>query len=265
VEGIRIRGAPMFAIHLLYVEQATVRDVMVEAYPGPHANGIVADSCRFVRIDDDYIDVGDDGIVVKSGKDADGLRVNRPCEDVTISNCTVHRAHGAVVIGSETAGGIRNVTAANITADGTENGIRIKSRRGRGGVIENLRFDNWTMRNVGVGIVVTSYYVMGGETGSRPEPLSARTPVFRDIAISDVTIDGAKQVADIEGLPEAPIGSLRLTDVVGIGQRGLLARYTDGMELRAVQIEAGRGPAFDIAASTDLVRDGADSRRPGAR
>ena len=85
---------------------------MVEAYPGPHANGIVVDSSRFVRIFDDYIDTGDDGIVIKAGKDADGLRVNRPSEDVAIGNCTVHHAHGAVVIGSETSGSIRNVVAS---------------------------------------------------------------------------------------------------------------------------------------------------------
>ena len=94
----------MFVLHLLYSENATVRNVTIEAFPGPHVNGIVVDSSRFVRISDDYIDTGDDGIVIKAGKDADGLRVNRPSEDVTITNCTVHHAHGAVTIGSETSG-----------------------------------------------------------------------------------------------------------------------------------------------------------------
>ena len=185
----------MFVVHLLYSENATVRNVMIETYPGPHTNGIVADSSRFVRITDDYIDTGDDGIVLKSGKDADGLRVNRPTEHVTITNCTVHHAHGAVVIGSETSGSVRNVVASNITAVGTENGIRIKSRRGRGGVVEDVRFDNWTMENVGVGIVVTSYYIMGGEVATKEEPVSERTPVFRNIAVSNVTINGAKKVS----------------------------------------------------------------------
>jgi polygalacturonase len=167
VEGVRIIGAPIFVVHLLYTENAVVRNIMVETYPGPHTNGIVADYCRFVRISDSYIDTGDDGIVLKAGKDADGLRVNRPTENVTITNCTVHRAHGAVAIGSETSGSIRNVVAGNITAVGTDNGIRLKSRRGRGGVVEDVRFDNWTMKNVGTGIVVTSNYIMGGEKRHR--------------------------------------------------------------------------------------------------
>jgi polygalacturonase len=261
VEDVRIIGAPMFVVHLLYTENATVRNVMIETYPGPHTNGIVADSSRFVRISDSYIDTGDDGIVLKSGKDADGLRVNRPTEDITITNCTVHHAHGAVVIGSETAGSIRNVVASNITAVDTENGIRLKSRRGRGGVVEDVRFDNWTMENVGVGIVVTSYYVMGGESATKEEPLSERTPVFRNIAIGNVTINGAKKVIDIDGLPEMAIVALRLTDIVGSGKVGLTARYTDTLELHHVQLNAERGPVFAIETASNLELDDLTTRK----
>jgi polygalacturonase len=257
VEGVRVKGAPMFVVHLLYAENALVRNLMIETYPGPHSNGIVADSSRYVRISDCYIDTGDDGIVLKAGKDADGLRVNRSTENVTIANCTVHRAHGAVVIGSETAGSIRNVAASNITAVDTEVGIRLKSRRGRGGVVENIRFDNWTMRNVGEGILATSYYVMGGETGTKEEPVSPRTPVFREIAISNVTIAGAmKKAIDIDGLPEMPIRGLRLTDIIGSGQAGMTARYTDGMELLRVRLTAAHGAAFVIEHAANLEVDG---------
>jgi polygalacturonase len=252
VEGIRIIGAPMFVVHLLYSENAVVRNIMVETYPGPHANGIVVDSSRFVRISDSYIDTGDDGIVLKAGKDADGLRVNRPTENVTITNCTVHHAHGAVVIGSETAGSIRNVVASNITAYETEVGIRLKSRRGRGGTVENIRFDNWTMEKVGTGIVVTSYYVMGGETVTKPEPVSDRTPKFRNIAISHVTINGAKKKAvEIDGLPEMPIAGLRLLDVTGSGRIGLTSRYTEGLELLHVQLKSEISPVFNIPEDTN--------------
>jgi polygalacturonase len=263
VEGVRIVGAPMFVVHLLYTENAVVRNVTIESYPGPHANGIVVDSSRFVRISDSYVDTGDDGIVLKAGKDADGLRVNRPTENVTITNCAVHRAHGAVVIGSETAGSIRNVVAANITAAGTEVGIRLKSRRGRGGVVENVRFDNWAMDRVGEGIVVTSYYVMGGETASAAEPVSERTPHFRNIAIGHVTVNAArKKVVEIDGLPEMPVRDLRLTDITGSGEQGLTARYTDGMELRNIQVNAASRPAFAIESASNLNIDGVSSSKP---
>lgn len=263
VENVRIIGAPMFVVHLLYSENATVRNVIIEAYPGPHVNGIVVDSSRFVRISDNYIDTGDDGIVIKAGKDADGLRVNRPSENVTITNCTVHHAHGAVTIGSETSGSIRNVVASNITAVDTENGIRIKSRRGRGGVVEDVRFDNWTMENVGTGIVVTSYYVMGGEGATAEQLVSRRTPIFRNIAISNVTIHHVMRAAiDIEGLPEMRIDSLRLTDIFGSGKTGLLATYTDGMELHHVYVNAEGGPAFAIENASNLLLDDVTSGKP---
>ena len=265
VENVRIIGAPMFVVHLLYSENATVRNVMIEANPGPHVNGIVVDSSRFVRISDDYIDTGDDGIVVKSGKDADGLRVNRPSQDVAITNCTVHHAHGAVVVGSETSGSIRNVVASNITAVDTENGIRIKSRRGRGGVVEDLRFDNWTMENVGTGIVVTSYYVMGGEGATKEEAVSQRTPVFRNIAISNVTINNATtRAVDIEGLPEMPIAALWLSNIIASGKAGLLATYTDALELRHLQLNAARGPALEIENASNLLLDDVTSRKPAS-
>ncbi len=263
VENIRIVGAPMFVVHLLYSEYATVRNIMVEANPGPHANGIVVDSSRFVRISDDFIDTGDDGIVIKSGKDADGLRVNRPAEDVTITNCTVHHAHGAVVIGSETSGSIRNIAASNITAIDTENGIRIKSRRGRGGVVEDLRFDNFTMERVGTGIVVTSYYTMGGEGATTAEPASRRTPVFRNIGISNVTITQARRRAvDIEGLPEMHIDGLRLTDIVASGSTGLLATYTNALELHHVEVNADKGPEFKVDHAGNLLLDDISSSQP---
>jgi polygalacturonase len=138
------------------------------------------------------------------------------------------------VIGSETAGSIRNVVASNITAVDTENGIRLKSRRGRGGVVEDVSFSNWTMENVGEGIVVTSYYVMGGETFTKQEPVSERTPTFRNIAINTVVVYGArKKVIDIDGLPEMPIEALHLSGITGSGQVGLTAPYTDALELQS--------------------------------
>jgi len=263
VSGLRFIGSPMWTVHLLYSENATVENLVIETYPGVHTDGIVVDSSRFVRIANDYIDTGDDdGIVIKSGKDADGLRVNRPTEDVTITNCTVHHAHGAVSIGSETSGSIRNIVASNITAVDTENGARIKSARGRGGVVEDIRFDNWTMENVGEGIVVTNYYLMEGETRRGQEPVSKTTPIFRNIAISHMTIDGARTLIDIEGLPEMPIENLRISDVMGSGQAGLRATYTDGLELHDVQLNPAAGPAFTVKKSINLELDDVAEKRP---
>lgn len=257
VENVHFAGSPMWTVHLLYTQWAEVRNVVIETYPGVHTDGIVVDSSRFVHLTDDYIDTGDDGIVIKSGKDADGLRVNRATEDVTITGCTVHHAHGAVTIGSETSGSVRNVVAANITAVDTEAGIRIKSRRGRGGEVSGLRFSNWTMRNVGRAIEVTNFYRMEGEKPNldQAQPVGPGTPRFRDIAISGVTIEGARELAVIDGLPESPIERLRLTDITGRGKTGLRASYATGLELTHVDFSTTEGAPFRLQHTPDAVLD----------
>jgi polygalacturonase len=266
VDGLHISGSPMWAIHLLYADHAVVRNVIIETYPGAETDGIVVDSSRNVEIADSYFDTGDDAVVLKSGKDADGLRVNRPTENIAITNCTFHRAHGAVTLGSETSGWIRNVVASNITCNGTQMGIRIKSRRGRGGGVEHVRFNNWTMENVGQGINVTNYYVMAGEARTGSEPVTEKTPVFRDIAISHVTMARARVAIDVEGLPEMPISGLRISDVVASSKTGVKAYHTAGLELHDVAVEGDpkSGPAFLIRDSQELELDGVSSRRPAA-
>jgi polygalacturonase len=262
IDGLHFVGSPMWTIHLLYTENAVVENVVIETYPGVHTDGIVVDSSRFVRIANDYIDTGDDGIVIKLGKDADGLRVNRPTEDVAITNCTVHRAHGAVTIGSETSGGVRNIVANNMTLLDTQNSVRIKSARGRVGVVEDVSFDNWTMENVGEAITVTNYYLMEGETRKSQEPASKRTPVFRNIAISNMTVNGARVLIDVQGLPEMPISDLHISNIIGTGKVGLIGNYTDGLELHNVQLNSEKGPAFQVENSTNLELDRVSTRRP---
>src|SRR5579864_6431184 len=229
IEGLHFVGSPMWTIHLLYSDNVVVRDLIIETYPGVHADGIAVDSSRNVRISNCYIDTGDDGIVIKAGKDADGLRVNRPTENISITNCTVHHAHGAVTIGSETSGWVRNLVASNITCKDTQMGVRIKSRRGRGGGVEDVRFDNWTMEDVGQGINVTNFYIMEGEVRTGEQTVSRTTPIFRNIAISNITITRARLAINIEGLPEMPVSGLRTSDVIASGKAGLKAFNSVGL------------------------------------
>jgi hypothetical protein len=285
IEGIHMMGAPFWSVHILYSQNAVVRDVSLETFPGAFTGGLYIDSSRDVRISNCYLDNGDDAIVLKAGKDADGLRVNRPTENVTVSNMVVHRGSSCVVIGSETSGSIRNVVVSGVVCQGTQGGINIKSERGRGGVVENVRIENMTMENVGRAVSVSQYYQMQGERPAGEEPVSPRTPVFRDIAISHLTISRARGAGEygwnpvsvssaarrrpanpvtinIEGLPEMPIEGLRISDVVAAGRGGLRAHHTTGLELRNVQMNAEDGPAFLIRDSQDLELDGVSTRKP---
>ncbi len=275
IEDIRMVGAPFWSVHLLYSENVVVHGVSLETFPGAFTGGIYIDSSRIVRISDCYLDNGDDAITLKAGKDADGLRVNRPTEDVAITNCIIRRGSGGIVIGSETSGGIRNVVVSGVVCQGTQGGINIKSERGRGGIVENVRFENMVFEDVGRAISVSQYYTMQGETPPPQEPVSIRTPVFRGIAISHITIRGARGsfeygwnpvsisgnkpgrpvTISISGLPEMPIEGLRLSDIVAAGAGGLRASDTKGLELSGVRMTASQGPAFLIRDSVGLRLD----------
>jgi polygalacturonase len=258
IEGLHIVGSPMWTLHLLYSENVVIRNVIVETYPGGNTDGVDIDSCRHVRISDSYFDTGDDAICLKSGKDVDGRRVNRPTEDIAITNCTVHHGHGAVVLGSEGSGSIRNVVADNIVAQGTDRGIRIKSGRGRGGTYENIRFSNWVVEDTPYpAIEVTNYY-----TRVPAEPVSERTPRFRNIAIQGVTVNRCRTAVSIEGLPEMPIEGLRLSDVIANSKEGLRAFNTVGLELHNVRIDADTGIPFLIRDAAQLDLDGIQTRAP---
>ena len=244
VEGVTLTESPMWLLHPVYCENVSVRGVSFIS-TGPNGDGIDVDSCRDVRISDSFFSTGDDCIVIKSGRNADGRRTARPTEHVTITNCVMYKGHGAVVIGSETSGDIRDVVATNVIARGTWFGIRIKSAMGRGGVIENMRFDNFVIEDATQeAIEITSLYHDKGEgraAGMPGEPVSALTPVFRNLAFSSITIANANQVASIEGLPRMAIQQLRFTDVVANGAAGFVCDHAADVELRGVRIDAKSG------------------------
>ena len=265
IEGIHIVGSAMWPIHLLYSENVVVQNVFVNTFPGVHTGGIYLDSSSYIRISNCFIETGDDGIVIKSGKDADGIRVNKPTEHVTITNCTVREAHGAVTIGSEIGGGIRNIVASNIVCKNTDIGVRIKSRRGRGGYIEDVRFDNWTMEDMGQAINITNFYAMEGEViSAEAQVANDRTPRFKNIAISNMTINRARVCINIDGLPEMPIEGVRISDVIASGEIGMKASNALALELINVQVNANNGPAFLVHDSKDLELSGVSTRKPVA-
>jgi len=251
VEGVTLAESPMWMLHPIYCENVSVRGVSFLS-TGPNGDGVDVDSCRDVRIADCFFNTGDDCIVLKSGRNADGRRTARPTEHVAITNCVMYHGHGAVVIGSETSGGIRDVVASNIIARGTDRGIRIKSMLGRGGVIENMRFDNFVIEDAtAAAIEITSLYHTDHDV-----VVAGPTPLFRNLAFSNLTIVNAGQVASIEGLPSQDLEQLRFSDVTASGATGIVCRHAADVELRGVRVEAGTGGALVLAHVRNLRIDG---------
>lgn len=223
IEGVTLRNSPFWNTHVVLCDDVTVSNARFQnPEEAPNGDGLDIDSSTCVRVSDCHFDVGDDCLCLKSGVDADGLRVGRPTENVTIVNCTMRKGHGGVVLGSESAGDIRQVVVSNCIFDGTERGIRVKSRRGRGGVIEDFRVVNVIMRDVGCPFALSGYYWCGTPEARRewvasPEaqPVTEETPLLRNFQFAHITCRRARWGAGVfQGLPEAPIENLLLDDVL---------------------------------------------------
>jgi len=258
LQGVTIVDSPSWTVHPVGCENLVVDGIsIINPESGPNTDGVNPESCRNVRISNCFIDTGDDCITLKSGRDEEGRLKGKPTENVTITNCVMYKGHGAIVIGSEMSGDVRNVTANNIVCVGTDRAVRIKSTRGRGGVVENIRFSNFVVENVREPIYITTFY-----TKTDPEPVSERTPIFRDIAISHFTIKKSPCMAKILGLPEMHIQGLRIIDVVASTDVGLLCDSTLGLELHNVQVDTNKGPAFDIRNCKDIELNGIKTTKP---
>ena len=260
IEGVTIVDSPSWTVHPVGCDNLVVDGIsIINPEDGPNTDGVNPESCRNVRIANCFIDTGDDCITLKSGQDEEGRLKARPTENVTITNCVMYKGHGAIVIGSEMSGGVRNVTASNIVCVGTDRAVRIKSTRGRGGVVENIRYSNFIVENVREPIYITSFY-----TKTDPEPVSERTPIFRDIAISHFTIKDSPLTAKILGLPEMPIQQLRITDMTASTKIGFRCDSVEGLELHNVQVNVDKGSAFEINNCKNLELHGVTTQKPQA-
>ncbi len=210
VEGITIINSPFWTLTPLYCENVTVQAVIIHNPVSPNTDGINPDSCRHVHISNCDISVGDDCITIKSGRDADGRRVGRPAEDYVISNCTMANGHGGVVIGSEKSGGVKNITIANCVFDGTDRGIRIKSARGRGGVVEDVRVSNIVMRqHRGRRRSLSRLHFTRRAARNR----SANARRCSATSISAASPGTQKSPPDFTGLAEMPLENISMSDV----------------------------------------------------
>ncbi|WP_312887364.1 glycoside hydrolase family 28 protein [Clostridium lacusfryxellense] len=236
----------------------------------PNTDGINPESCKNVHISNCHIDVGDDCIAIKSGTEDTLIRV--PCENITISNCTMVHGHGVVVIGSEMSGDIRNVTISNCVFEGTDRGIRMKSRRGRGGVIEDIRINNIVMKDVLCPFIANLYYYCGPKGKDKyvwdktPYPITKDTPAFRRIHFSNITAREVRAAAGfLYGLAEMYVEDVSfenisismaknaepgmpdmMSNLEPMAQRGFFCSNVKDISFSNVTISNHKGPAFYV-------------------
>ncbi len=214
LSGVKLINSPFWTVHPIFTDDIRIENITIfNPADSPNTDALDIDSCTNVVIRGCYINVGDDGICIKSGADADGIAANAPTHNVLVENCTVSSAHGGAVIGSETAAGIRDVVFRNCNFLGTDRGIRIKTRRGRGGLIENLEFRNISIDGCLCPVTFNMYYKCGADNeplfSLDPLPVTEHTPRIRNILIDNVVAKGCKSSAGfIVGLPESHIGDV---------------------------------------------------------
>jgi len=253
LEGVTFQNPPNWTLNPVLCDDVSILNVTVRNLPtAQNSDALDLESCRRAIIRGCTFDVGDDGICLKSGRDALGRRIGAPTSDVLVEDCVVYHAHGGFTIGSEMSGGVRNVRVNNCTFIGTDIGLRFKSTRGRGGVVENIFISNVRMTDIpGDAINFNLYY--GGkspldETAGTAEtnfpPVTEETPQFRDIHIDNVLCRGAKNAIVLQGLPEMPLRNISLKNVSMSSQLGVSVMDADNITFDNVRVENKTGAAL---------------------
>jgi DNA sulfur modification protein DndE len=262
IDGPTFENSPKFHIHPVQCENLIIRDtkVLTEWY-AQNGDGIDLSACRNAYVYKTTVNVGDDGLCMKPGTIGKNQTPGPACENIVIADCIVYHAHGGFVIGSESYGGARNISVKNCQFIGTDVGIRCKSLRTRGGVIEKIWIDGIQMRGIGTeGILFDMYY--GGnapvdESGKahverRAEPVNDRTPQFRDFVIRNVVCNGAARAVVIKGLPEMPVRNITLENVSITASEGVSLTDAEGITFSRCRIVSGKSPVFSVLECRDI-------------
>lgn len=230
LDGPVFQNSPMWNIHPLLCEEVTIRNITVRnPWFSQNGDGLDIESCKNVLIENSTFDVGDDAICMKSGLNEAGRTIGVPTENVHVRNNTVYHGHGGFTIGSEMSGGVKNVLVEDCKFIGTDLGLRFKSVRGRGGVVEDIYIRNIHMVEIkGDAITIDIYYeVKPGSEDDRVLPVSEETPVIKDIFMDNITCRGAGNGIFLRGLPEMPLSNIQLKNVDITAKNGIVCENTE--------------------------------------
>jgi polygalacturonase len=257
-DGPVFQNSPAWCIHPLMVENLIVRNVTVRnPWYSQNGDGIDVESCKNVLIEHSNFDVGDDAICIKSGKDEAGRKRGIPCENLVITNNIVYHGHGGVTVGSEMSAGVKNMHVSNCTFMGTDVGLRFKSNRGRGGVVENIYISNVRMTDIPTNAISFNLYYGGrsvsemmeaGNTQVKAEiePVTEETPQFRNIFIRNITVKGALQAVFMQGLPEMNLENIELSNMILHADRGFSVVDANGVKIDNIELITKAKTAFEF-------------------
>ncbi|MEO6406858.1 MAG: glycoside hydrolase family 28 protein [Ferruginibacter sp.] len=266
LEGVTFQNSAAWCLHPLMSTNLIVRNISVKnPWYAQNGDGIDVESCSNIIIENSVFDVGDDGICIKSGRDAEGRKRAMPTKDIIVRNCTVYHAHGGFVIGSEMSGGANNISVSNCSFIGTDIGLRFKTTRGRGGIVENIFVDGITMKDIaGEAILFDMYYAakdpipLAGEQRTAPvvefKPVNETTPQFRNFFIKNIVCTGADKAIFIRGLPEMNIHAISLDNVIISSDKGIDISEAFDVTLKNVKVyPTNKSAIVDVLNSYNII------------
>ncbi|MBN2764472.1 MAG: glycoside hydrolase family 28 protein, partial [Bacteroidales bacterium] len=259
LDGPTFQNSPAWNLHPLMCENMTIRNIEVRnPWYAQNGDGLDLESCRYCVVENCSFDVGDDAICIKSGRDKAGRERGIPTEYVVINDCIVYHGHGGFVVGSEMSGGVRNIYVSHCLFMGTDIGLRFKSTRGRGGIVENIYMNHIYMTDIPAQAVSFNLFY-GGQAPIPDEeddekheqeaaipPVSEETPQFRNFYFSDIVCKGAAQALLMRGLPEMKISNIQFKNFLAVAEKGITCIDAEQVNFKKLEVITKAGPVFDL-------------------
>lgn len=266
IEGVTLERTAFWNIVPVYCDGVIIRGVTVNSVGVPRGDGIDIESSRNVLIEYSTLNCGDDCFTMKAGRGDDGLRVNRPTENVVVRFCLAQKGHGGITLGSETAGMIRNLYLHDCVFDGTGTGIRFKTRRPRGGGGENVILERIRMDLNGTAITadMLGARIYVGELADRlpVRPINPLTPAFSNVTVKDIIVENASQFVKITGIPESPFSNFQLENA-DVNSKQLI-RISDAKDFTFKNVSVQSAEAvIDLLDARGLLFDKVSFSTPG--
>ena len=263
LDGVTFQNSPAWNVNPLMCEHLTLRNLTIRnPWYSQNGDGLDIESCRIGQVTNCRFDVGDDAICIKSGKDKEGRDRGKPTELFVITDCVVYHAHGGFVIGSEMSGSVRNIFVKNLTFNGTDCGLRFKSVRGRGGVVENIWMEDIRMNNIPTDAINFNLYYFSkplsedsatGEVAVAKEPVSEETPAFKNMFFKNIYVNGAAQALKIMGIPEMPVQNIQFENMIIRSDVGIQMNYTSKIDFKNVDLRLDKpGIAVSFSNSQNI-------------
>ena len=271
LDGPTFQNSPAWNIHPVMCENMIVRNITVRnPWYSQNGDGIDLESCKNVIVYNSRFDVGDDALCMKSGKNEEGRERGIPTENIIIADCIVYHGHGGFVIGSEMSGGVRNIKVSNCQFIGTDIGLRFKSTRGRGGIVENIYIDNIFMKDISTEAIGFNMFYGGfapkedksaddNSKTAQAVPVSEETPQFKNIFMNQVLCIGAENGLILQGLPEMSIKGIELKNSIITANIGVSIYDAENIKIENTKIISNSGIPFNITNSKNVVFDTVES------